>query len=233
MGLKEKKVSVLIPYKENNDKHREFLWSIVKMRYEILMPDVEICLGVDTSQIYNRSKAVNKAARKANGDIFIITDADVVFSKDLIRKITDAIEEYPWVVPFTRGMKLNKTATERLLMDGIPEEIHAQETDADCVITTAGPLMNAVSRENFEKIRGMDERFKGWGGEDDAMRISLDTLCGSHYRITGDILHLWHPPAVVYRDYYIDNIHLLKRYMEASGNIGLMQSIINEKEIMT
>ncbi|MCX7709359.1 MAG: galactosyltransferase-related protein [Clostridia bacterium] len=223
------KISVLIPYKAQNDNYREFLWSTVKRRYELLMPELEICLGTDDSQVYNRARAVNNAAKKASGDIFLITDADVIFNKSLLGCIIDGINNFPWVVPFTKGYKLSRTVSEKLIAEGIPEIISVQESDAESIIRTAGPLMNAVSRENFEKIRGMDERFEGWGGEDDAMRISLDVLCGPSYRIEGEIYHLWHPPAPVYRNYYINNLYLLKRYLEATADKNKMIELINEK----
>ncbi len=219
----------MIPYKTQNDSHRELLWSIVRQRYEMLMPELEICLGLDDSPLYNRARAINNAAQKASGDIFLITDADVVFPKSLIPKIIYVSGLYPWAVPFTRGLKLNRSATERLIKDGIPEEPVVQDTDAEFIMPFAGPLMNIVTRESFENIRGMDERFEGWGGEDDAMRISLNAVCGQYCRIKGDIWHLWHQPAPILKEFYDQNCRLLDRYREAEGCRSEILKLISEK----
>lgn len=229
MAQNKGNLSVLIPYKEQNDTYRELIWSMVRKRYENLMPELEICLGDDDSPMYNRARAINNAAVKANGDIFIITDADIIFQRSLLELIIYAAANYPWVVPFTRGLKLNKTVTERLISEGIPEELRFLDSDADFILPFAGPFMNVMTRESFDRIHGMDERFEGWGGEDDAMRISLDTLCGQHCRIRGDIYHLWHPPAVINNEYYSKNCHLVKRYNEANNDKDLIMQLIDEK----
>jgi hypothetical protein len=53
-------------------------------------------------------------------------------------------------------------------------------------------------REDFERINGFDENFKGWGGEDDDLRLRLRAAgvrIRSILRWTRSY-HLWHPPTV-------------------------------------
>ncbi|MFK4998906.1 galactosyltransferase-related protein [Bacillus sp. N9] len=52
--------------------------------------------------------------------------------------------------------------------------------------------INVVPRKHFETVGGFDERFVGWGGEDDAFAASLNTLCGYVKRLDATIYHLWH-----------------------------------------
>lgn len=70
--------------------------------------------------------------------------------------------------------------------------------------------INIVLRKYFEKVGGFDERFKGWGGEDDAFMIAMCTLCGSFSRPKGTkIWHLYHPKEPLTN--YVNNLELLNK----------------------
>ena len=56
-----------------------------------------------------------------------------------------------------------------------------------------GALIQIMPREAFELVGGMDERFRGWGGEDVSFMRALDTLYGKHRTFNGPVYHLWHP----------------------------------------
>lgn len=43
------------------------------------MPQAEICIDESTSFAYSRAEAINNAEKKSTRNIFIITDADIVF----------------------------------------------------------------------------------------------------------------------------------------------------------
>ncbi len=55
----------------------------------------------------------------------------------------------------------------------------------------------ALWRSDLEHINGFDERFRGWGGEDDDLRLRL-RAAGLRIRSLRHLTrtwHLWHPPA--------------------------------------
>jgi hypothetical protein len=54
----------------------------------------------------------------------------------------------------------------------------------------APPLV--VSRDAWDLVRGCDERFRGWGQEDQAMAQALTVMCGRPLRKPGQALHLKH-----------------------------------------
>jgi ubiquinone/menaquinone biosynthesis C-methylase UbiE len=232
MDLKAGKISVLIPYKKQNDEQREFIWSKVRQRYQELMPELEICIGLDDSVLFNRSRAINNAAKQASGDVFIITDSDVVFSKEVLHNIIPIMYDYPWIVPFTSGYKLTQAATQRIISQGLPDLINIGVSDVEISFNFPATFMSVITRENFYKIRGMDERFEGWGGEDDALRYTLESICGKHYRIQGEVFHLWHKSAPVNKEYYDKNFKLLERYFSAINDRPAMMNLIKEKSLL-
>lgn len=225
------RISALLPYKPGNGE-RDEIFKFVKKRYEELMPNIELCIGIDNSEYFNKSRAVNKAARQATGEVFIIVDTDVIFNINLIDIIISNIDNFPWIIPFSNGYRLNAQATQRILKEAVTSNISISlsEVEDNCVIK--GALMNVMKRECFEKIGGMDERFEGWGGEDEALAYTLETICGTHGRLNEDIYHLRHPCANVNNNYYLRNFALYARYANAMSDINKMMEIINEKSLL-
>jgi predicted glycosyltransferase involved in capsule biosynthesis len=223
------KISVLVPLQPDGG-WRDYLWSFVKSRYEQLLPGVELCVGYDRRELFNRSRAVNRAAAQATGDLFIVTDADVFFGAKLIAAILDIAGQHPWIIPFKRGYALSRQATQAVLRTGelkLPVKLKAADIlfDRHC----NGELMNVMSRQVFEAVGGMDERFCGWGGEDQAFWMALDTLAGPHYRMDRSIFHLWHPRAPTRHAHSRRNEQLLERYRQALGDPEAMRSLTAER----
>ena len=82
--------------------------------------------------------------------------------------------------------------------------------------------VNILPRQHFERVAGFDERFQGWGGEDDAFAFSLNHLFGLPFRIDATIFHLWHPAGIL--SHYMSNRTYLQAYLAGP------QSVINEIE---
>jgi glycosyltransferase involved in cell wall biosynthesis len=58
-----------------------------------------------------------------------------------------------------------------------------------------------VAREDLVRVNGLDERFRGWGREDDDLRRRLVRL-GIRPKSTvgrANLLHLWHPPVASFK----------------------------------
>jgi hypothetical protein len=223
------KISVLIPFKSDEGGVRDLNFYHVKKRYEILMPELELVIGEDDSRPFNRAKARNRAAAKATGDLYIMADADVFFGTRLIDKILAIAPLHPWIVPFSRGYKLTADGAGKAIQTGeLKLPTNLKNTDIAENFTSLGALMNVVSRQAFETVGGMDERFLGWGSEDEAFAIALDTIAGKHFRMNETIFHLWHPPAEHYHQYTQYNETLKNRYYEARDNVNAMTQLISE-----
>lgn len=192
----DKRISILIPYKSDGEyRDRSFIWVI--KRYEALMPNSEICIGTCDTKPFCKSSAVNNAAKLATRDIFIIADVDLVFDLNQIAKAILGLTSSTWIIPYTtlNYLTLEQTKTlQQMKPSVIINNINfTGYKERDCKFIYGG--INIVPREYFEKIGGFDERFKGWGFEDDAFQRSLDALCGPHNRIKTALWHMYHPPA--------------------------------------
>jgi hypothetical protein len=226
------KISVIIPFQTDHGPRAEaFKW--VKKFYELNMPEAEICLGIINGEEVNKSKAVNLAAKKAKRDIFVIADADVVYDPNLIVEALRLLQKEAWIVPFSEVYNVEKGGTDRLLNTSPkwPIELKLDDcTRSDWVYEGFAGKLFVITRENFEKVGGFDERFIGWGGEDDAFSHSVQTLCGKLVNLDGEIFHLWHPSS----SYESNpngkaNANLLNRYERAKGNKQEMAKLIEEK----
>jgi predicted glycosyltransferase involved in capsule biosynthesis len=221
------KISVLIPYKPDGGRERDINFSFVKKRYETRMPDVELVVGEDNSEPFNRSKAINLAAAKATGNLLLLADGDVFFGTKLIDKILAIAGLHPWIVPFSRGYKLTLEGTREVTKTGelqLPSNLVNAGIEKNC--DNLGAFMNVISRQAFETIGGMDERFLGWGREDESMAKALDTLVGKHFRMDETIFHLWHPPADCHPHYLARNDEHRDKYIQAFGNPQAMKELI-------
>ena len=131
-----------------------------------------------------KSKLINMAAQEATKAVLWIHDADCwVPFLEVMRQVGD--EEA--IKPFREVWRLNADQTAQLFSDGAVVCSRPKKRSNNW---GGGSLI--VRREKFLAIRGYDERFIGWGGEDndfgDRVQQSLRTA-----ELSGVIcLHLWH-----------------------------------------
>jgi hypothetical protein len=226
------KVSIIIPFQSDyGPRAKAFEW--IQQYYARVMPEAEICLGLISDKEVNKAKAVNLAVKKATRDVFVIADADVVYDPNLIMEAIKVLKKGGFVVPFTAVYNIEKQGTDRLLKTKPKWPIDVKS--GECYKSNwvyegfAGKLF-VISRENFEAVGGFDERFIGWGGEDDAFSHAARTMCGKLVNIEGKVYHLWHPAS----SYQTNpngraNAKLLGRYERASGKKEKMKKLLEER----
>ncbi|MDP4103750.1 MAG: galactosyltransferase-related protein [Bacillota bacterium] len=223
------KVSIIIPFQTDHGPRAEaFEW--IKRYYARVMPEAELCLGIINREDINKSKAINLAAKKATRDIFVIADADVIYDPEIIVESIRLLNNTTWVVPFTEIYDIDKSGTETLLKTEPRWPIDVKNKDctkANWIYDGFAGKVLVIPQKNFKAVRGFDERFVGWGGEDDAFSHAVKTLCGNFVNVEREIYHLWHPKPT--NPNYRANIALYNRYIHASGNKEEMIKIINER----
>lgn len=207
-------ISLLVPFRSNHpgdDRELNFLW--LKEYWANELPYAEFIQGYNDETPFCKTAAVNDAASRATGDILVIIDADAYLTGDQLLEAAHRIrearrEDRPlWLVPYRRLYRLNRRATEALrdsdpadpLRFSTPPPHYALEHDD----TYGGnrpdrghwfaAMCMVVPVEAFRMLNGMDTRFKGWGGEDVAFMLALDTLYAQHKSVRGEILHMHHP----------------------------------------
>jgi hypothetical protein len=191
------KTSILVAFRDT-DGTRTRLWDFVRAYYERTWPEAEIvCCSDDGEDPFHKTLALNRAAAKATGDVFVIGDADTLVDTNVLREAVQAVRtsESQWAHPYNQKVKLNEAATEYILGQGAewqgPLDLRAfGKMEGFTTFNAAPPLV--VSRDAWDLVRGCDERFRGWGQEDQAMAQALTVMCGRPLRKPGQALHLKH-----------------------------------------
>ncbi|ANY71407.1 galactosyltransferase-related protein [Paenibacillus ihbetae] len=223
-------VSVLIPYQPDGGP-RDEAFRYVKEFYRLLLPEAEVCVGdLPEHERFSRSKAINKAAASATGNRFIIADGDLIYDPKKIREAVRRLEDHEWIIPFTSITRLTLNNSQSILRTEVcwPPKIELESHPQDARFFVGG--LNLVTRKAFEAVGGYDERFVGWGGEDEAFAYSLDTIVGKHIRLDGNLLHFWHPfVGPEGNPNYESNYALYHRYKAVLGKPEEMRRLIEEK----
>lgn len=213
-------ISLLVPvYIGQHHDRRAQNWNWLKKYWEHHLPGAEIVIGADKEAAkhnlpFSKSVAVNDAACRANGDVFVIIDADAYPSPETILRAAREIRlarilGYKlWLIPYRRLFRLTEKAATRVLKSDPkdPHRFSSPPPDKDFVSTASfpgasaarkahwyGAMLQIMPREAFELVGGWDPRFRGWGGEDYAAMAAMDTLYSPHKTLPDQILHLWHP----------------------------------------
>lgn len=223
-----KDVSVLIPFKSDNGP-RDAIFKWVLDYYTQLMPEAEICIGTSKTELFLRSQAINDAAKKATREIFVIADADLVYDSEMLVKSINLLNKYSLVYPYHKIMYLSECNTQEILKSQPVWPLKISDRIFQLPYDPFGGV-NVVTRKNFEVIGGFDERFVGWGGEDNAFFIAITTLFGPHLRLERNGYHLWHPTVGAKGNpNYKNNFLLAKKYLKANGNQEAIWELINKK----
>lgn len=199
---------------------RDRAWAWCRARWEATLPEFPIYEGHHDAGPFNRSAAINLAARLADeggpwGQA-VIVDADIFIDAQRVRQAVDVAARtgrVAWAFGWWAG--LTQAASEALVAGDMDPDALVNELSALHAAGTPNSLghvpvpdrlpgacekVNPVSwsccfvvpRPAFDRLGGFDERFAGWGWEDMAFQSAVVGLIG-HERVPGAVLHLWHP----------------------------------------
>ena len=149
---------------------------------------------IDDNKIH-KSRLINHATKLVKTSHVWVNDADAFLNFPQV--LTQLNFSYNFTKPFGDGM--NTTAKEtQCIHDNVPCDINYDDTSRRH-IHVYGALSFVYSKNEFSKIGGMDETYKGWGMED----LDLHFRVSKMYRydtVDTRALHLWHPPATRMRE---------------------------------
>lgn len=229
MGGRRLSVSVLVPINPDGAE-RERHWHFLRSRLERLHPDYEIVEATCPGPGWSKGVAIHYAANAAQGDTFVIMDADVLVTQAELLCAVERAQTAPWVVPHNDVLRLDAEATAEFIAspcDIPPQEFRGRLERPVYRGVAAGGLV-VFRREVYGTVGPPDPRFVGWGGEDIAWRRALDTIAGTHVRLPAQLWHLHHPPQP---DRYANTAHsnqLFLRYNRLRQRRAPMLQLLEE-----
>jgi len=199
------RISVIIPYTKGDSERQygllEMMECIKKQTYRdfevifcevtrdgtsIYMPaavDQKLLLKHDG--LFNKCWAVNCAVRKAKNDFLLILDADTIFKEDYFQKIVDFYKEFknPFFVAYESVHF--RTGRDEPTKRSLKSTYIRAAAHAWC-----------CTKEFFWKIGGMNEKYEGYGAEDQDFWERAKHVDGVVMNMEYDIEHAyhnWHP----------------------------------------
>lgn len=143
-------------------------------------------IHVSTKEIWNRSRASNIAIRNSNPEsqYILSSDIDIIFKDTCLERILDSINLNRIVACETRDLP------ETLALENLSVKIDFLKLKT--IPRSLGWGTCCFPRNWIFKIRGYDEEFKGWGGEDDDLmkRARLGGML--IVRLYNLVFHQWH-----------------------------------------
>ena len=207
---------VAIPYRPDFG-HRDQLFTHLKDHYWNQI-GFELLVGHNTSGPFNRSKAINDAL-SGDWEVAVIADGDTwVPAKQLHRAILTARVTGRLVAAFDAVVEISRTCTMDILKGKtslagsfLCERVRTRDMETQS-------SMLVIPRTLWDAVGGMDERFQGWGAEDNAFWKACTLHGGEPARISGNAYHLWHPSAPGKNGgiQYKRNINLWQKYHHAT-----------------
>src|SRR5688572_13080435 len=211
------RVAILLPWRSDNG-WREKLWQHCRAIWVREFPEWQISIGISDEGPFQRSQAINRAAEAAGDwDIALIIDGDTISEPRAVRAAVDwAHQTGGLAIAHRSRLMLTRSATQQLLSGkqvdtGRRHNVSRVWQGSDSVSCAV-----AVRRSTWELVRGFDERFVGWGGEDTAFYLACETMTGvlGHFE-DAMCLHLWHesqPEASRSAPTFIRNQALKREY---------------------
>ena len=231
-------VSALITYRESGSAdRRENLFAVLRWlaqwpQMQVIVIEQDSMSRLDALPFgaacfaynpgpFNKSWGFNVAALLARNPVLVAADADVIAQHALAdavercRQGAAAAKPYRAIVDLTPEETMRVRAGEwsyapERSRDALPSREGKQE-----FIVFAGGLF-VIRREVYLRIGGFDERFLGWGGEDDAMSARIRrTKIATEEIAAPPALHLWHPrsqESTFGQPNYQANVALLGEY---------------------
>lgn len=215
---------ICIPYHSDNGQ-RERLFNACVERWGEICPGVPIHVGDTNRDPMNRSADRNMAAE---GDwtvaIFADGDTTVMDAKQVHRAASEALRTGWLTYAHNIRLALDEAQTERLLGGATLAEVGYEARDPN---TFSG--VYAVPRPLWDRVQGFDERFQGWGFEDLAFMFACSTIGGGMGRVSGEIVHLWHPRVRAMEEENPNhgaNQVLWERYGAARNDVSAMLALV-------
>lgn len=168
---------------------------------------------------FRKARALNNAVRNSTGELLVFCDQDLIFPEDYIETIINKIQKGN----FLMERPINTQENERNLIMKELEKVDNYEKIVKIINKKNIEIKDKLLRKDFLryllhkvgvkkrgvklvgmsyslfkndyiKVNGYDENYKGWGKEDDDFgnRLSVAGIIGKTFKTKKTSLHLWH-----------------------------------------
>lgn len=221
-------IDILMPYRPATPQ-RVRLFNAMRIAWGAVDFPVTVCVGRDGDQRspypFNLARAANQAFWQSTADIVILHGADhIPPSPQKLSWVVEQLDVHPWVPLYAGTRALGEMETERVLTDVHemrlplnPQVYHPVTRMPHCT------GIMAFRREAWTTLRGMDERFEGWGCEDTALRLAAEGVFGPPPLPGGDLTTLHHARAS--RDRFNANAGILASYITAHATGRMVEHL--------
>jgi hypothetical protein len=209
MKLSESRI--YLPLWGNAERQRNFTYTARYYRV----------LGIPITKAGGDSKAqaLNSAIAKTPAQKLIIIDSDFLVP---LGNIKEGLKMAGWIIPYSKCRNLSKDETAQIINE---EKLPDSMDDEHRPNPVGGAWI--ISLKDWNKVGGLDERFKGWGGEDASFFWAASTILGEPMRLGGTAYHLYHEPcptkALFRRG---ENYKLWQQYRQARGKREEIKKLI-------
>lgn len=233
------KLSVFIPFRDAGDRANQLSW--LRQKWSEFESDIEIIIAEDDGKDpFSKTTAVNNCYSKATSNVFAILDADVWVSPEVLIKSAEEVANSvdKWIMPCDLVWRIKESKTKDIVNDPNFDLFSLSENDCSRITPVVGAI-SVFSRGQFEAIGGMDPRFRGWGGEDNAWNLLMTDFFGDPISWNNPLFHLWHPAPrdednkKIWRGQTDRNTILLKEYIHAAGLPDGLKQVAKENKKRT
>lgn len=135
---------------------------------------------------FNRAQTLNRGAHLAGpSEQICLYDADLMVDRQFLKRNRALTSRYGALLPYTDLFCVQPNDSESLRRDAAPDRVYGYS-----ILHPVGACI-WLSAEVFVKTGGLDERFKGWGGEDREFHDRLESVNPVHREKT-PLMHLYH-----------------------------------------
>lgn len=222
-------ICYIIGYRESNHERKEaLLFVLLYLRklfptLEILVIEQDISpkfsieesfhirhIFIQNSGLYNRCWGFNVGAENTQKQVLAFGDSDLFLKKEDFLICFKAAENFEAITPN------KKEAINIAIRNQVDFEFEV--INKRPIYTFAGGLL-ILRKAAFEKIGGWDERFEGWGGEDDALsHVIYNRLTSKTFEFP--FYHIDHPRTLndgIQQEKYQNNKYLAEEIKMMNG----------------
>jgi hypothetical protein len=171
------KLGIVIPWRPQPNRVAAFHMAVEEI--SDAFPDASIYFSDTESERFNLSASRNRGCRfamKDGCDIMLVLDADVLVEKEAVENSMRVASELGVVsLPYVVFNRINEDLSTSLLN----KELSAEEIRRSGVGSPSQSEMGGayvLTASTFLRLNGWDERFVGWGFEDNAFEADHKVL---------------------------------------------------------